>query len=195
MKSKILFILLFFFCYVGRAQKKLIQKYSTDTTLSQYITTHFYNGKENDTCYSGIHLIKIQFSGKRSQMVSISGELPNQLTERIKQLIEKFSTSYFNPKFINYCKRKKKAIIQPILFDISSNCFFYDSTMAFKNSEKILKDTTGRELPKLVIHNLIVQQFSVIKSFKEIGNDQYTNCIILKSCIIPSKKIKNPRRA
>ena len=195
MKSKILFIFLFLFCSIGYGQKKSIQKYSTDTTLSEYINAHFYNDKENDTCYSGIHLIRIQFSPKRSPLISINGELPDQYIGRIKQLVGKFSASYFNPKFIKYCKRTKKMIVQPILFDISTNCISIDSTLKFKNSEKILKDTTGRELPKFVIHNLIVQQFSIINSFKTISDNEYPNCIILKSCIIQSKKIKNPRRA
>jgi hypothetical protein len=195
MKSKILFIFLFFFCSIGYGQKKSLRKYSTDTTLSRYISAHFYSEKEKDTCYSGIHFIKIQFSAKQNQAISISGELPDQYIGRIKQLIGEFSASYFNPRFINYCKRKKKVIIQPILFDISSNCVSHDSSLNFKNSEKILKDTTGRQILLLVSHYLIMQNFSIINSFKEIGDDGYTNCIILKSCIIQSKKIKNPPRA
>jgi hypothetical protein len=195
MKSKILFIFLFFFCSIGYGQKKSLRKYSTDTTLSRYISAHFYSEKEKDTCYSGIHFIKIQFSAKQNQAISISGELPDQYLGRIKQLIGEFSASYFNPKFINYCKKNKKMIVQPILFDISSNCVSHDSSLNFKNSEKILKDTIGRELSKLVIYNLIVQQFSIINSFKKISDNECTNCIILKSCIIQSKKIKNPHRA
>jgi hypothetical protein len=117
MKSKILFILLFFFCSNSYAQKKSFQIYSTDTTLSQYIS-QFYSDKENDTCYSGIHFIKIKFSRKSVRVISLSGQLPNQFTERIKQLIEKFSASYFNTKFIDFCRKNKKTVVQPILFDI-----------------------------------------------------------------------------
>ena len=195
MKLKLLFILFLFSCYIGCAQNSSIQMYSTDTTLSEYVTAHFNSYKKNDTCYSGIHFIKIKFSTKRSLVISISGELSNQYSERIKQLIGTFALSHFNSEFINYCRRNKKMIIQPILFDISSNCISHDSTLDFKNSEKILKDTSGREILILVSHYLIMQKFSIINSFKEIGGDQYTNCIILGSCIIESKKIKNAPKA
>ena len=195
MKSKFLFILLMFFCYVGCAQNKSLQKYSTDTTLSHYISAHFYSDKENDSCYSGIHFIKNQFSGARFQVISISGELPDQYIVRLKHLIETFATSYFNPKFINYCKKNKKMIVQPILFDISTNCVSHDSSWKVKNPGKVLKDTTGKQILLLVSHYSIMQNFSMINSFKEIGGDNYTNCIMLKSSIIKSKKIKDPRKA
>jgi len=77
------------------------QKYTTGTTLSKYISSHLHNGKEADTCYSGIHFKEIQFSKQKPLVISISGELPNQFIEGIKQLIGKFALSYLNPKFID----------------------------------------------------------------------------------------------
>jgi hypothetical protein len=165
--------------------------YSSDTSLAEYLEDNFYSFKEPDTCYTGIHFIEVEFSNKNSLMITVTGELKNQYGVRIRQLLQKFRHSFFNSKFVNYCRKNKKIIIQPIFFDITDNCFFYDTTLHFKNPDVILQDTTGREIPKLLSSILMNQKLSLIDSFKKIENRDLTNCIILEPCIIQGRKIKN----
>lgn len=176
-----LFVLLNLFAIASRAQQKQTIE-PVDTALATYLQHQFYAESFVDSCYTGIHFLEISFSS-RSTSTFISGNLNSVYKKRIESLIAD-PLKIWDKRFVDYCKKKKVHIIQPILFAVNANCYRLKDSI---NTVDPLNKATVNELAIKILNS---QSLSLKQSFNQIGLAQKgkaANCILVAPCTISSR--------
>ncbi|HEY8896474.1 MAG TPA: hypothetical protein VIM79_16725 [Niastella sp.] len=176
-----LFVFLNLIALASLAQQKQTVE-PADTALATWLQHQFYAENFADSCYTGIHFLEISFS-KGPTSTFISGNLNSVYKKRIENLLAD-PLKIWDKRFVDYCKKKKVHIVQPILFVINANCYRSKDSV---NTVDPLNKATVNELAIKILNS---QSLSLKQSFNQIRLDQKgkaTNCIMVAPCTISSR--------
>ena len=161
-------------------QKKTVEP--ADTVLATYLQHQFYAENFADSCYTGIHFLEISFS-KGSTSTFISGNLNSVYKKRIESLVAD-PLKIWDKRYVDYLKKNKVHIVQPILFVINANCY------RLKDSVNAVDPLNKATVNELAIKILNSQSLSLKQSFNQIQLEQKgkaANCILVAPCTISSR--------
>jgi|GEM_PF-6876059 len=176
-----LFVLLTLIATASLAQQKQTVE-PADTVLAAYLQHQFYSESFVDTCYTGIHLLEINFSS-RTISTFISGNLNSVYKRRIESLLSD-PLKIWDKRYVEYCKKNKIHIVLPILFVINANCY------RLGDPNNPVDPVSKATVNELAIKMLNSQSISLKQSFNQIGLEQkgkVANCILVAPCTISSR--------
>src|SRR4051812_14581721 len=134
--NRMLLIILFFSVKVAFTQDhESPNKSWNDSSLAVYLKSNFYSEEGIDSCYFAVQFLRMQLD-KNDLHVSFPDDLKDEYKKRIQALLSDPS-KFWDQRFISFCRKNKKTIIQPVLFDISANCYLDSSDLQGINGDTL----------------------------------------------------------
>lgn len=179
------FALLFLFSAHTRdfAQGKKNSNYLDPNSFSIALENNFFKGFASDSCYSGFHLLSIDFTNNDYGDIKILGSLHHYYELRLKELIKSQIKSLSKRDVLLFRNNRAKLFL-PIFFDITTNCKVRNEFPSNANADSLMRNINRQALENFGLVLLAKQKGSIMSSYKELQFMNATKCLLLRPCYI-----------